>query len=156
MIDSNTNKSGKEDFTDSRENMLNDQILTKKSELLNNLDNLEKIKFINNIFGIGSFTTIAELNDDQAVIQTKFDDKIIKSKIVQKNKFLHKLNKIHMNNWKRYYSSNTLDGHIWSLVLYFENGEIIKTGGNNNYPENFKKLRKLLKVGKLKYPKIES
>lgn len=156
MIDSNINKSGKEDFTDSRENMLNDQILTKKSELLNNLDNLEKIKFINNIFGIGSFTTIAELNDDQAVIQTKFDDKIIKSKIVQKNKFLHKLNKIHMNNWKRYYSSNTLDGHIWSLVLYFENGEIIKTGGNNNYPENFKKLRKLLKVGKLKYPKIES
>lgn len=156
---SKENKLTKEVKTeDLRENLRQEGTLSDSfhHDLLKDLNLLQSIKFNSNIFGIGNFITTVLFDENEAIITTKLADQIIKKNKVNKEKFLKKLQKIDLGHWKRYYPSNILDGTIWNLSLSFKDDpEVIKTGGNSDYPDNFKKLKKLLKVGKLNFPKIK-
>lgn len=53
----------------------------------------------------------------------------------------------HLENWKpKYVDPSVLDGTQWSLELQFSDGSRWKSGGSNDYPENYDAFMEFMKM----------
>lgn len=58
--------------------------------------------------------------------------------------FLLEFEDLHVGEWKKYYSSNVLDGTQWNLTIEYANGSKREFGGSSAYPYNYCELANLL------------
>jgi hypothetical protein len=60
--------------------------------------------------------------------------------------FINRLNdEVGINNWKKSYSSDILDGTQWSIEILMEDGTELEFYGSNSYPKSWGKFEKLIK-----------
>lgn len=64
-----------------------------------------------------------------------------------KSSLIGKLKELHIGKWKNEYDNPyVLDGTQWDVVLTFEDGSKVQTGGSNSFPRNFSRFLKVMEI----------
>ena len=124
----------------------------RSEEFDENISKISKIEFfMGNDFGDGEkrIYTIGENFVDLEIENSH--EKVALNGEIDKKKFLERLSKLHIGEWKRRYTpkngEEVLDGIEWRLHFYYEGGKKpIKIYWRNSFPYNFGGFMQLLDI----------
>jgi len=124
-----------------------------------NIDSICEINFsIGGFFG-GYHKYVVELSDDLNAYKKLWEDKeklvlwnSDKKELFTKVSFIDELKNLHMEEWRRKYSTKRFgymvcDGIQWDIKIEFNNGhKDVQFYGDNSYPYNFDKFQSLFGI----------
>lgn len=127
-----------------------------------NLNAVSKITLdIGGFFG-GSCKYVVEMTDALSAYKVLWEEKeslylinMNEDKPFTKSDYLLALSELQIGEWRRRYSTerfgySVLDGTQWSLEFEYNNGhKLISFSGDNSYPYNFEKLKRLFGIEEL-------